>query len=381
MNWHAYLRGLRRFEHHSLKEIFLQQVLPDDWNERVPLSQTDHEVFDLADSELYDPGQNCPHQRGNIQGFILKDAVLWPALGAIRTEEGQLVEESFFDSTSRDLALSRGYTARFPKIEDHGVAATLGHFYRNYYHRWADSIPRIYALYHPAVQRYDKVRLYIDDRFSEDELRIIRHLVPSTAEVEIIDSVTRIKAARCVHLPYLSSDRVGHSKWFEASVGFLPLECLNWLRDEMYALTDLRPAEPFRKLYVTRRNAKVRRLINEEEVADYLRGRGFEVVALEKRPLREQVQLFAEASLVVAQHGAGLVNLLFSRDVRVLEVCSDADRQIFFRLLSEARSFPHLQLHRDGEDKNADVTLPISELEEGLDTLRRMKPGVVAHRD
>lgn len=381
MNWRTYLRGLRRFEHHSLKEILLQQVLPVDWNERVSLSQTDHQVFDLADSALYDPGRNCPHQRGDIQGFILEDGVLWPALGAIRTNEGRLIEESFFDDTSRTLALERGYTNRFPRIDDHGVAATLGHFYRNYYHRWADSIPRIYALYHPALRRYDTVRLYIDDRFSEAELRVIRHLVPSNVEVEITDSATRVKAARCVHLPYLSSDRVGHGKWFEASVGFLPLECLNWLRDEMYMLTELQPAEPFRKLYVTRRNAKVRRLINEEEVADYLRERGFEVVALEERPLREQVQLFAEASLVVAQHGAGLVNLLFSRDVRVLEVCSDADRQIFFRLLSEARGFPHLQLHRDGEDKNADVVLPLSELEEGLEMLRRMNPGVVAHRD
>ena len=380
MNWHTYLRGLRRFERHSAKEILLQQVLPSDWERVVPLAQTDHEVFDLADSELYDPDRNCPHQRGGIQGFLLEDGVLWPALGAIRTNEGQLVEESFFDDTSRTLALERGYTNRFPRIDDHGVAATLGHFYRNYYHRWADSIPRIYALYHPAIQRYDTVRLYIDDRFSEDELRVIRHLVPGNVEVETTDSATRVRAARCVHLPYLSSDRVGHSKWFEASVGFLPLECLDWLREEMYALTELRPAEPFRKLYVTRRNAKVRRLINEEEVAGYLRKRGFEVVALEKYPLREQVQLFAEAALVVAQHGAGLVNLLFSRDVRVLEVCSDEDRQIFFRLLSEARGFPHLQLHRDGEDKNADVTLPISELEEGLETLRRMNPGVVAHR-
>ena len=380
MNWHTYLRGLRRFERHSAKEILLQQVLPRDWERVVPLAQTDHEVFDLADSALYDPERNCPHQRGAIQGFILENGVLWPALGAVRTEEGQLIEESFFDDTSRQLALERGYANRFPQVEDRGVAATLGHFYRNYYHRFADSIPRIYALYHPVIQRHDTVRLYIDDRFSEDELRIIRHLVPGNVEVEIINPATRVKAVRCVHLPYLSSDRVEHSKWFEASVGFLPRECLDWLRDEVYALTGIHPTEPSRKLYVTRRNAKVRRLINEEEVAGYLRERGFEVVALEKRPLREQVQLFAEAALVVAQHGAGLVNLLFSRDVRVLEVCSDEDRQIFFRLLSEARGFPHLQLHRDGEDKNADVVLPLSELEEGLETLRRMNPAVVTDK-
>lgn len=379
MNWHTYLRGLRRFEHHSLKEILLQQVLPNDWDEVTPLSETDHEVFDLADSELYDPGRNRPHQRGTIQGFILEDGVLWPALGAIRTNEGRLVEDSFFDDTSRDLALKRGYAKRFPRIEDHGAAATLGHFYRNYYHRFADSIPRIYALHHPALQRFETVTLYVDNRFSDEEMRVIRHLVPDNVAVTLVDSATRVHADQCVHLPFLSTDRVGHSKWFDASAGFLPTECLDWLREQIYSLFGLDPEEPFRKLYVTRRNAKVRRLLNEEEVAAHLRERGFEVVALETLPLREQVRRFAEAETVVAQHGAGLVNLLFAQAPRVLEVCSDKDRQIFFRLISEARGFPHLQIHRGGADKNADVRLPIAELKEGLARLQR-EPQTSLHR-
>jgi capsular polysaccharide biosynthesis protein len=131
---------------------------------------------------------------------------------------------------------------------------------------------------------------------------------------------------------------------------------------------------------VTRRNAKVRRFLNEEEVAAHLRGRGFEVVALETLSLREQIRRFAEAEIVVAQHGAGLVNLLFARAPRVLEVCSDADRQIFFRLISEARGFPHLQVHRNGDDKNDDVVLPLSELEEGLEALRKKDPGMAASK-
>jgi hypothetical protein len=344
-------------------------VLPSDWDELVSLSDTEHQVVDLADSELYDPTQNQPHQRGDIRGFIVENGVLWPALGAVRTSNGGLIKESFFDDTSRKLALDWGYAKRFPRTEDCGAAATLGCLYRNYYHRFADAIPRIYALYHPSIQRYDTVRLYLDERFSADELRVIRHLVPDNVNVKVVDAATRIQAAQCIHLPYLSSDRTGASKWFEASVGFLPRQCLDWLREEIYELVEVQPAEPFRKLYVTRRNAKVRRLINEDEVASYLRSKGFEVVALEERPLREQVQLFAEASVVVAQHGAGLVNLLFSQDVRVLEVCSDQDRQIYFRLLSKARGFPHHQIHRDGKNKNADVVLPVRELREGLDTL------------
>jgi hypothetical protein len=308
----------------------------------------------------------------------VRDGVLWPGVGAVRTKHGTLIAESFFDETSRRLALKRGYTGRFPTVRAEGPAATLGHLYRNYYHRWADSIPRVYALHHPTLQQLETLTLYVDDRFSGDEMRVIRHLVPDNVSVTIVDSATRVRADSCVHLPFLSTDRVGHSKWFSASAGFLPTECLDCLREEIYSLFELDPEEPFRKLYVTRRNAKVRRFLNEEEVAAHLRGRGFEVVALETLSLREQIRRFAEAEIVVAQHGAGLVNLLFARAPRVLEVCSDADRQIFFRLISEARGFPHLQVHRNGDDKNDDVVLPLSELEEGLEALRKKDPGMAA---
>jgi capsular polysaccharide biosynthesis protein len=110
----------------------------------------------------------------------------------------------------------------------------------------------------------------------------------------------------------------------------------------------------------------VRRVRNEPEVADYLTDRGFEVVALEERPFREQVQLFAEAEVVVAQHGAGLINLLFAQSPRVLEILSDQDRQIYFSLISKSRGFIHEQWPMDGTDKNDDVTVPVDGLQDAL---------------
>lgn len=374
-SWPRFIQRYRRFKHQSLSEILLRWLTPRDWSKLVSIRTVPHEAFDLADSDLYDPANNHPHQQGTIRGFIVDDGVLWPNVGAIRTHRGQLIAEGFFDETRRRLALERGYTGQFPIIQTDGVAATLGHLYRNYYHRWADSISRIYALHHPRLQAFENITLYVDDRFSEDEMRVIRWLVPANVEVALVDSTVRVFADRCVHLPFLSADRVGHSKWFNASAGFLPKECLDWLRAQVYSLLEIAPEQPFRKLYVTRRNAKVRRLTNEEEVATYLENRGFEVVALENLSLRDQVRRFAEAEIVVAQHGAGLVNLLFAQSPRVLEICSDEDRQIFFRLISEARDFPHMQIHRNGTDKNADVKLPITELEQGLARFQR-DPGV-----
>lgn len=367
------LRRYRRFEGHSLREVVLQTLLPDDWNCQVTLSEVEHEVFDLAETDLYVPSQNQPHQQGAIQGFWIEDGVLWPGAGGVRTQDGELITDSFLDEDNRRFAIKKGYVRRFPTLKETEAAATLGSVYRNYYHRWADSISRIYALYHPDLAAQAPIRLYVDDRFTDDERRVIRHLLPAYAELERVESAVRVHASTCIHLPYLSSDRTDYNKWFDASAGFLPKRCLDWLRDEIYTLMDVEPTKPFRKLYVTRRHAKVRRLLNEEEVASYLRDRGFEVVALEKRPLQEQVQLFAEAKVIVAQHGAGLTNLLFAQSPRVLEIMSDRDRQIFFRFISKSHGFTHEQIHMDGENKNDDVYLSINELEKGLESLQRQK--------
>ena len=48
--------------------------------------------------------------------------------------------------------------------------------------------------------------------------------------------------------------------------------------------------------------------------------KGWEFVQLEKLPVGEQMQLFAEAKSIIAPHGAGLTNLLWcAPDTKVLE--------------------------------------------------------------
>ena len=88
-----------------------------------------------------------------------------------------------------------------------------------------------------------------------------------------------------------------------------------WLRDRlMEALKVPRAgrAPARRRLFVSRRNMKGRRITNEEEVEAILRDRGFETLMPETLSLRRQVELFAEASVIVSTHGSAFTNILFS---------------------------------------------------------------------
>jgi hypothetical protein len=60
-----------------------------------------------------------------------------------------------------------------------------------------------------------------------------------------------------------------------------------------------------RRILVSRRDATRRRLANEGELAESLRPLGFETVVPGELEFRRQVELFAEAAVVVAPHGAG----------------------------------------------------------------------------
>jgi capsular polysaccharide biosynthesis protein len=74
------------------------------------------------------------------------------------------------------------------------------------------------------------------------------------------------------------------------------------------------------RIYISR---KVNNLPKELEILlqNYLIAEGFRIIALEHLTFQDQVKLFSSAEFVVAPHGAGLSNLIWSTDrVKVFEI-------------------------------------------------------------
>ncbi|MET0376937.1 MAG: glycosyltransferase family 61 protein, partial [Rhizorhabdus sp.] len=67
-----------------------------------------------------------------------------------------------------------------------------------------------------------------------------------------------------------------------------------------------------RKVFVSRADSTNRCAVNEEALSEALVARGFDVVLLTTMPLAEQIGLFRDAAVIVAQHGAGLTNLVYA---------------------------------------------------------------------
>ncbi|MFM4758618.1 DUF563 domain-containing protein [Aeromonas veronii] len=76
-----------------------------------------------------------------------------------------------------------------------------------------------------------------------------------------------------------------------------------------------------RKIYVSRGNVRWRRLVNEDQLINYLIRKGFDIITMDGLSLEEQIGVFSGAEIIVAGHGAALTNLLFCKEkTKVIEI-------------------------------------------------------------
>ncbi len=110
-------------------------------------------------------------------------------------------------------------------------------------------------------------------------------------------------------------------------------EAARWVRDRFASHFDAHAPRPARdaagggelKLYISRRGARQRRIVNEDALVEALQALGYTCVESEKLGFFEQAAIYSRAREIVAPHGAGLVNLLFTRPGgRLLEVFPEA---------------------------------------------------------
>ena len=98
--------------------------------------------------------------------------------------------------------------------------------------------------------------------------------------------------------------------------GMVPPGVVDYLRklypsDVMFGTPDI---------YITRKEARNRRVENEEELTDYLLERGYSVTMLERSSFAEQRDLLAGAENIISPHGAGLVNMVWADSPKVVEL-------------------------------------------------------------
>jgi hypothetical protein len=127
--------------------------------------------------------------------------------------------------------------------------------------------------------------------------------------------------------PFYHIDDTGYVIAKQAIVASVPSESGNpppWIKHFYESLAPKSCLAPRSKpIYVSRSQARRRRVVNESELIATLTRYGIDKVDMEDLSVAEQAALFQSAKTIIAPHGAGLTNLAFaSPGTRVLELFS-----------------------------------------------------------
>lgn len=195
--------------------------------------------------------------------------------------------------------MARGALAQMP-VEVECAVSFGGVWSHNYFHWVLDTLPKI-----EAVRKYT-------DEIGDFPIILLEHDPPPFV-FESLDSLefewmTNEKYHFHVERLVVPQNR--------RKRGMVPPGVVDYLRklypsDVMYSTPDL---------YITRKEARNRRVENEEELTDYLLERGYGIRMLERSSFAEQRDMCAGAENIISPHGAGLVNMVWAESPKIIEL-------------------------------------------------------------
>lgn len=128
---------------------------------------------------------------------------------------------------------------------------------------------------------------------------------------------------------------------------------------------------PYRRIYISRRNARFRKLRYEDAFTGILKKHGFEIHYFENYALYEQIRLMQETRFLIGMHGAGLTNILFMPSgSRVMELRFPGDHQnnCYYSLASAGKVeyYYHLGTNRSADTHTDNLEIDLGQAENSI---------------
>lgn len=262
-----------------------------------------------------------------------------------------------------DVPFHRRYYWRYhytrPIRDLGGVCMVLRSPANNYYHALVDNLPRLYWLHHPAM-RDEHIRVLMPAAPYRWEAYFLPKLLPENAELIQVDPAYLWRAERMVIGDYLS----------EQMSGALPTQYLDFF---LPRVLPARPRQRRHRIYISRREAPGgRRILNEDAVRAHMEARGFAVYLLETLDIAQQIELFYDAEIVVAPHGAGLTNILFSGSIDLVELHPTQAIMPHYYFMARAMGHRYHALCAGESNRHSSFTVDIGALETLLDHVEQI---------
>lgn len=255
----------------------------------------------------------------------------------------------------QDFSLFHSRLQMPPKTHLRGKTAVVSTCGANNFHHWNyDVLPRLYLLRRAGL--LDGLdHLIINYKGLPFQLEGLSRLgIDRNKIVNSHDNPLFHVQAELLYVPSLPEDLGTISPWV-----------LEFLRETF--LTSSKPGGGGEKLFISRRNAPSRRIINETEVMKEIYGRGYVEFIPEAYSMEETAACFSKASSIVSVHGSGLSNLAFINDgAKVLDIMAPYHQDPYYWMITNSRGGLYVALFSEGDHPADDLDLVRNKIDDDL---------------
>jgi capsular polysaccharide biosynthesis protein len=128
-----------------------------------------------------------------------------------------------------------------------------------------------------------------------------------------------------------------------------------------------------KKVFISRKDAGSRKMLNEDEVFELFKAVGFEKYVLSDLSLVQQIKLFNNADIVVGALGSGMANVIFCNDtVQVIDIFqARRDTTIYYICQTLGLSYRCVKTTEfiDAQDGQYDTVVPLDVIQDFIKTL------------
>jgi len=240
---------------------------------------------------------------------------------------GRVIEDISLGQPSLVQASAQG---RKPVYLEGKVCLLGNRSYMNYYHWLYDTLPRLSVLENAGID-IDTIDLFVVMPLRHPfHTESLERLGISSDRLHTVDKGEYISADE-LYIPHFGSNSLGlaQARWNP-----------EYLRKKFGPSVPAEQQE--RRLFISRGNTGKRGISNEPKLIDALLPLGFEVVHCENLSMVEQAQMFAEASVVLGPHGAGLTNIVYCQPGTTVIELFNAHIAPCFWSISELMELKHI---------------------------------------
>ncbi len=334
------------------KKIYLKgQFKPNFKSLKKPKLKTkSYKVYSIKDCRIY---TNCVENVSIIKNNQLIDE------GSMQQISGKLV------SAKNNEVLKSGTPKFLKKINGNVFNLTQGASgYNNYAHWLLDIVPKIKILSQVYnLKNIDYFYFSKLNHFQRETFKILK-----LNSIKIIDSKTNKHCLIenlifCTHPNYIKGT-------FSTAQSNIPKWIISYLR-KIFLPNGSKNIRKYKKIYIDRSDSPYNhcKIINDFEIQKYLKKQGFKIIRLSEYSLKEQISIFRFCDYVVGPHGAGMVNLIFSKKrTKVLEIKNKGHPNKVYQKISKFNNLKHqfLMLKKLTNEKDGDMYLPIKKLQNYL---------------